>query len=105
MKVIKINEIPIIQYNSVIGESKAKISFGVRIYDGFYISFNNYDYDIYGDVTTALVLGQMEKFFILNGDHTEAYRYLIKGGFAPCMDYFRQNAKQINKFSDKHEEV
>ena len=105
MKVAKINEIPIIQYNSIIGEREEKINFGGRIYDGFYVSFNNYDYNIYGDVTTALVLGQMAKFFILNGDHTEAYRNLIKGGFAPCMEYFKQNAEQITKFSDKYEEV
>lgn len=81
--------------------SDSRINFDGKVYDGFYVSFNNHDCDVYGDVTTALVLGQMEKFFILNGDHTEAYKNLARGGFSPCMEYFRRNNKKINKFSDQ----
>ncbi|ABQ28941.1 hypothetical protein [Acidiphilium cryptum] len=41
--------------------------------NGFYVSYNDFDRGIYGGDTTALVLGQMERFFILNGDHRGQY--------------------------------
>lgn len=69
--------------------------------DGFYISFNKYDSHIYGDVTTALVVGQGEKFYILNGDHRENYFPLISLGFDACFEYFKSNSDKINKYSDK----
>lgn len=71
--------------------------------DGFYISYNDRDASIYGSVTTALVIGQMERFFILNGDHTAAYRKIINDGLEACMAYFEENIDQINKRSDKPE--
>lgn len=69
--------------------------------DGFYISLNAHDVDIYGDVTTALVRGQMEAFYILNGDHMRQYAELIDVGFDACMAYFMENIDQINKRSDR----
>lgn len=57
--------------------------------DGFYVSYNDTDYDIYGSDTTALVFGQMERFFILNGDHRRQYLDLMKDGFHACLDYFK----------------
>jgi len=68
--------------------------------DEFYISFNSYDKATYGDITTALVYGQMEKFYILNGDHQKAYAPLIKKGYGACLAYFRANINDINKYSD-----
>lgn len=93
--------IPIIDYNSIVCENNSKIEVDGKIYDGFYVSYNNYDVEIYGDVTTALVLGQMQKFYILNGNHSEEYAKIIKNGFKKCMEYFENNIDQINKYSDR----
>lgn len=68
--------------------------------DGFYVSYNEYDTAIYGCDTTALVVGQMEKFYILNGDHREKYSSLIERGFDACMSYFQENISLINIRSD-----
>lgn len=96
-----INCIPIVLYNSIIGENNSKVEFSGRTYDGFYVSYNGYDVRIYGDVTTALVLGQMQKFFILNGDHREEYKRIIQDGFDKCMKYYMKNISLNNKYSDK----
>lgn len=69
--------------------------------DGFYVSFNNIDRDIYGCDTTALVFGQMQSFYILNGDHRQAYKDLIPEGYDACLAYFRSNSDQVNKRSDQ----
>lgn len=67
--------------------------------DEFYISFNNVDTSIYGNDTTALVFGNMERFYILNGDHRKEYSMLKD--FNACFEYFKENINQINKFSEK----
>jgi len=69
--------------------------------DECYISYNYYDTDIYGTVTTALVKGNMEQFFILNGNHMEEYKKLLHLGFTACFDYFKRNVNLINKLSEK----
>lgn len=71
--------------------------------NGFYISFNETDINIYGCETTALVSNkiQMENFYILNGDHRTKYADLMNKGFDACFDYFKANIGQINKYSDK----
>lgn len=69
--------------------------------DGFYVSYNKYDTDIYGSDTTALVIGQMARFYILNGDHRAQYRALLSDGLDACLAYFEQNLESVNKFSDK----
>lgn len=68
---------------------------------GFYVSYNDYDTTIYGGATTALVIGQMEKFYILNGDHRDSYAALMQTGLQACLDYFKANLASVNKFSDK----
>ena len=68
--------------------------------EGFYISYNNRDRGIYGSDTTALVVGQMQHFYILNGDHRTAYGPLLALGLDACLGYFRQNLGQMNKYSD-----
>ena len=68
--------------------------------DDFYISYNPTDIGIYGDVTTALVVGQMEYFYILNGNHRDEYRALLGKGFDACFAYFKKNAPRKNKRSD-----
>ncbi len=45
--------------------------------DGFYVSYNAKDISIYGTDTTALVIGQMQAFYILDGNHMAAYAPLI----------------------------
>lgn len=69
--------------------------------DGFYVSYNGVDSGIYGGQTTALVIGQMQAFYILNGDHQAAYAELIPQGLPACMAYFQANAASINKHSDR----
>mgnify|MGYP003626343813 CR=1 FL=1 len=68
--------------------------------DNFYVSFNDYDHGIYGGDTTALVLGQMQHFYILNGDHRAAYAELIPQGIDACLSYFKANIADINKRSE-----
>lgn len=96
-----LKSLPIINYNSIVCENDSKIEVDGEIYDGFYVSYNSYDVDIYGDITTAIVLGQMQKFYILNGDHSQEYAKIIKKGFKRCMEYFERNIDQINKYSDR----
>ena len=70
---------------------------------GFYVSYNNYDTSVYGSDTTALVVGQMEKFYILNGDHRAGYAAVAESGLQACLDYFSEHAAEINFRSDKLE--
>ena len=69
--------------------------------DGFYVSHNLVDAPIYGCETTALVRGQMQAFYILNGDHRAAYAELIPLGLAECLAYFKANVALVNKHSDR----
>jgi len=101
VKVVNIKGIPVLQPNSVVNESDKVIELDGKTYNGFYISYNNYDTKIYGDVTTALVLGQMQKFYILNGDHRKQYEEIIEQGFLKCLEYFKNNISQASKYSDE----
>jgi hypothetical protein len=67
---------------------------------GFYVSYNDYDTGTYGCDTTALVFGQMQAFYILNGDHRVAYAKLLEAGFDACLGYFKENLVSVNKFSE-----
>ena len=69
--------------------------------NGFYISYNDYDTRTYGSDTTALVLGQMQHFYILNGDHSAEYSKLIHARFDACFSYFKAHAAEMNKYSEK----
>lgn len=61
----------------------------------YYISYNPVDIAVYGDVTTAIVIGQMEKFYILNGNH---YKELSDmKSLEKCMAYFYEHNDSINK--------
>lgn len=80
----------------------------------WYISYNNHDRRTYGSDTTALVLGQMEYFFILNGDHRQGFKNCIEAGIPPigkakdgqltrlgrCLNYVREHRNELNSFSD-----
>jgi hypothetical protein len=72
---------------------------------GFYVSFNDHDVSIYGDVTTALVSlspdGKWTRFLILNGDHRRAYFDLMPEGLDAFVGYFESNVDQMSKFSDR----
>lgn len=94
-----INGLPITVYNNVPIEISEKVKYKGKIYNGFYISYNNHDVDIYGSDTTALVLGQMEEFLILNGNHIEGYRKLSGLPFSEYLKYFRKNEKYMNQFT------
>lgn len=96
MKMYGINITP----NTIIRGSKEKIEIDSKIYTGFYISYNDKDIADYGCDTTALVVGQMGLFLILNGDHRKEYLEIIDQGFYKCLDYFKKNSDKINKHSD-----
>lgn len=97
-----INSLSIICYNKIPFMCKDKVIYNNKKYEGYYISYNNYDIDTYGSDTTALVLGlQMNKFFILNGNHIEQYKKLSTEGFNACLEYYKNNTELQNKFSDK----
>ncbi len=69
----------------------------------FYVSYLSYSSD-YGSDTTALVVGQMQRFFILNGDFRKQYTELIPLGFKACYDFFKENLEHRNaKNCDKIE--
>jgi hypothetical protein len=76
----------------------------------WYISYNPSSAD-YGSVTTAIVLGQMEYFLVLNGDHRKALSDVIedkpekpKRGMQTrlgrVLQYVRDNRKMLSTFSD-----
>jgi hypothetical protein len=67
----------------------------------FYISYNPVDISLYGDKTTALVYGQMQHFYILNGDHRKEYQELMRFGWNVCFRYFESNQSKWNKYSEK----
>lgn len=69
--------------------------------EGFYVSHNDHDHASYGGETTALVVGQMEKFYILRGDHRKAYAALISRGFEVCLDYFKGHPDLTHPYSNK----
>lgn len=66
-----------------------------------YISYNFADRSVYGTDTTAIVIGQMQRFYILKGDHTE---YLKDKNFKQCMEYFQNNIGLKHPFSDNYDE-
>lgn len=69
--------------------------------EGFYVSFNAVDIRLYGCETTALVLGVMEKFYILKGDHRAQYAERMAQGFDACLAYFEANPNDVHPCSDK----
>lgn len=72
------------------------------IYEGkdFYISHNDRDIKSYGSETTALVVGQMQKFFILRGDHRTQYAPLLDQGIDACLAYYKSLPDQQHPYSD-----
>ena len=96
-----INGIPIVNYNDVVFQSDEKIRYNGKEYDRFYISYNSHDTEIYRSETTALVLGQMQKFFILNGNHCVSLEKLAKENLNHCIAYIHENKSKLNKFSDE----
>lgn len=89
----------IVRYNSIAGESNSFVGFGNKSYNGFYVSYDPSTRN-YGCVTTALVLGQMEKFYILKGDHREQYMKIMEQGFDKCLEYYKDNIADSHENSD-----
>ncbi len=67
--------------------------------DGFHVSHNSRDIAAYGSVTTALVKDG-SRFYILRGDHREAYLALIAQGFEACLAYYTAHPEQQHPYSD-----
>ncbi|MEF2278302.1 hypothetical protein V3W47_08310 [Deinococcus sp. YIM 134068] len=69
--------------------------------DDFYISYNAVDTSIYGSDSTALVWGEMQGFYILNGDHRERYASPISQGWDACYAYYLAHPELHNPRGDK----
>lgn len=65
---------------------------------GYYISYNP-STSGYGCTTTALVLDDESKFFVLCGDHRKQYEAL-GDNFESCLEYFK-NSDCKHEYSDK----
>lgn len=100
IKYMEEDNMNIIEYNTVIEGNNSPIEIDLKTYEGFFVSYNNYDTELYGSETTALVLGQMQKFYILNGDHRKQYAEIINQGFQACLSYFKDNMMNVNKHSE-----
>lgn len=99
--------IPVMVTNKINYSCEEPVEYLGQTYGGFYISYNNYDTHIYGDVTTALVVGQMEAFLILNGNHSEGYQEVLNAGkgFSGCLDYFNNHSHCRSKLSDTEDTI
>lgn len=73
--------------------------------DKFYISYNAIDSGWYGSDTTAIVIGQMQAFYILNGDHRKEFEKLEPLGLDACMEYYHNNKQLHNKYTDTPEKL
>lgn len=99
-KMINAGGIPISIPNDIISSNK-----------DFYISYNNRDIRIYGDVTTALVYeypkGISEHYYILKGNHSKQYKNIIDNGgdIKECLEYFKSNHNLISEYSDQVERI
>lgn len=77
--------------------------------DGFYLSYNTRDRQIYGSDTTALVKtgpdGVGTRFLILCGNHMEAYQKILssESSYTACAAYFKDHLAQKAPFSDSLE--
>lgn len=75
-------------------------NYGKLVGDGFFISYAMAGSGPTGD-ETALVKGNGEAYYILNGDWREKYRPLIFKGYAACKKLFNDNKEEhINFWSD-----
>jgi hypothetical protein len=70
-------------------------------FSNFYLSYNDRDVGLFGCDTTSIVLGQMQLFLTLNGDHKQALSAIATSdGLQGCIDYFIDNIDQANKRSE-----
>lgn len=73
----------------------------IASFDGFYISHNSRNVNADGEETTAIVIGQMLRFFILTGDHRkELIEAATAGGVEQCLAYFRENIRFAHSTSE-----
>ena len=93
------NGVRVPEYNTIVEGANDPVIRDGEVCKGFYISYNWSTRD-YGCVTTALVVGQMEKFYILKGDHRAAYDALIPQGFDKCFEYYKSNIASSHSYSD-----
>jgi len=88
--------------NDVTMITDTPIIYGDKEFGGFYISHLPYSPNgDYGCETTALVLGQMQRFFILKGDHRKQFAEVFDKGFTACFKYYCDNIQLSHSFSDK----
>ena len=93
------NGVRVPEYNTVTEGAADLVTHDGKVFNGFYVSYN-YETRTYGCVTTALVVGQMEKFYILKGDHRAAYDALVSQGFDKCFEYYKANIAESHNYSD-----
>lgn len=88
-------------HSTIINGSLISVPNKVYDNDGYYVSYNNYDINIYGSDTTAIVIDKSSSFLILNGDHRESLKGL---SLNEVCDYFHRNAHLKNKRSNDHQD-
>ena len=69
----------------------------------YYISYDSDKNSLMGE-HTALVTADMRIFYMLNGDHRDAYKNLIERDYESCLEYFKANYKDVNKYGNKLKE-
>jgi hypothetical protein len=73
--------------------------------DGFHVSYCFSTRD-YGCETTAVVAGNHQRFYVLNGDHTvqmtgDSFKTgTLTCSFAECLAYLHAHADQLSRFSE-----
>lgn len=67
----------------------------------WYISYNDTNIADYGCDTTALVLGQMEYFIILKGDHRAGFQAAIDAGTTRCEGRLRSCLRYVSANKDQ----
>lgn len=95
--------VPVLTPNIVVAQRDEEVCVGGKVYGGWYVSYNNCDTGVYGCDTTAIVIGQMEKFLVLNGNHCEPILEAMKtpNPLTSAIAYFRSHKEEWSKFSDR----
>lgn len=69
--------------------------------EAWYISYLPPSSTYSNQATTSLVVGQMQRFYILKGDFRDQYKKLIAKGFRACYNFFCKNSHLVHQYSDK----
>lgn len=100
MGVVTMGGYPILVPNEITNNNKIRGTYKGFNLREYYISYNDYDTNIYGSDTTALVIetDTKEYFYVLNGDHRKE---LNNKTLDDCLAYVANNQDKLSKYSEK----